>query len=66
MKIRYLHLSDIHLGYSEKRDSKWAAHAFNQDIDILLEQLTREHSIAAEQKGRARDWNKLGVVERDM
>ncbi len=43
MKIRYLHLSDIHLGFTEKKDSKWAVDAFNQDIvsSSMIETINR-------------------------
>lgn len=41
MKLRYLHLSDLHIGYAEMRGDTWATEAFNQDIVIqsMLEAL---------------------------
>lgn len=32
MKLRYLHLSDLHLSYKQMRGDDWAVEAFNQDM----------------------------------
>ena len=39
MKLRYLHLSDLHIGYTNMRGDNWHLNAFNQDLVItsLLE-----------------------------
>jgi predicted MPP superfamily phosphohydrolase len=34
MKLRYLHISDLHLGYRDMRGSDWAARALGQDIVV--------------------------------
>ncbi len=49
MKLRYLHLSDLHIGYAEMRGDTWATEAFNQDIVIqsmleALRNLIRENN----------------------
>ena len=32
MKLRYIHLSDLHLSHSNMKGDQWAAVALNQDI----------------------------------
>ena len=51
--------TDLGLQYGERED---IIEGFNNDMDRLITQVVKEYVRAAEEGGRARDWNKLGIV----
>jgi len=51
--------TDLGLQYGD-RDAIVAA--FNNDMDVLIQQVVGEYTQAAEEGGKPKDWNKLGVV----
>ena len=50
--------TDLGLQYGNENGIKTS---FTRDMDILTENIIHEYAVAAEQSGRDRDWNKLGV-----
>ena len=51
--------TDLGLQYGDPED---IIDAFNKDMNLLISQVVSEYIDAAEERGRPKDWNKLGIV----